>query len=342
MTIPTEAEVLMQQFPDAEFEAFSIAPLWVLTLVGITLQLLLIYLAYIGVKKEDIFEKVAIKYDGSSFSRIIIALGPAGQAIDAIFTQQAGKTDRINTQTNKIAKFWSIDSNSNVDIICSEIPDESRPDFAKPNHRNYLRYAKFADLDSLIHIRYCLARLTKNPHIRTFTHTEYHDINTDVMILVGGPAWNENAAELQTQLPCHFERNPLGEDDPIVFNLPELEGYKFSPGWNENGELVSDIAIFSKISLEDKQSIFYVAGCLTWGVKGASKCFLDPEVADYNLEFIKNEVGEKDFTVLFEVERYGRVAKPPQFSEQQPLVLVTFEEDGFGLKTGDIEQYRGE
>ena len=315
-------------------------PTWLL-ISTIVFQIFIIYSAYLGLKNSDVFETLAAKYDKSSFSKVIIALGPVGQAIDRVLTHRAESTESLNnTASDKITAFWSIKSESNIDIVCSEIPDDSKPDFAKPEHRNYLRYAKFADLDSLIYIRYNLAKLAPSSTIRTFTHSEYGDVNTDIKIDVGGPAWNEDAAELQTQLPCHFERNPLGEDDPIVFDLPELEGYKFGPNWSENGDLESDIAIFSKISLEGEKCIFYVAGCLTWGVKGAAKCFLDPEVAHDNLEYVQNKINQADFTLIFEVERYGREISSPRFSEDPPFVLVGYEDSGFEVYTWNIERYR--
>lgn len=48
----------------------------------------------------------------------------------------------------EIRRFWGLDGRPTVDIVCSEISEESRPDFASPKDRNYLRYAKFADLDT--------------------------------------------------------------------------------------------------------------------------------------------------------------------------------------------------
>jgi hypothetical protein len=52
-----------------------------------------------------------------------------------------------------LRRFWRLSAHTHVDIVCSEIPESERPTFASPHDRNYLRYAKFADLDTLIYVR---------------------------------------------------------------------------------------------------------------------------------------------------------------------------------------------
>ena len=34
-----------------------------------------------------------------------------------------------------LARFWRMSSGSTIDIVCSEIPEEERPEFASPRDR---------------------------------------------------------------------------------------------------------------------------------------------------------------------------------------------------------------
>ncbi|WP_327118887.1 hypothetical protein OHB12_11740 [Nocardia sp. NBC_01730] len=47
-----------------------------------------------------------------------------------------------------VARILALRPVARVDIVGSEIPASECPDYASPSDRNYLRYAKFADLDT--------------------------------------------------------------------------------------------------------------------------------------------------------------------------------------------------
>jgi hypothetical protein len=64
----------------------------------------------------------------------------------------------------ELRAFLQLPPGGRVDIVCSEIPPEERPAYAEPSDRNYLRYAKFADLDSLIYVRSQLAQTWPTLH----------------------------------------------------------------------------------------------------------------------------------------------------------------------------------
>ncbi|MGH3932885.1 MAG: hypothetical protein ACRDTF_23255 [Pseudonocardiaceae bacterium] len=115
---------------------------------------------------------------------------------------------------DNLRAFWRLAVGSRVDIVCSEIPENERPDYASPTDRNYLRYAKFADLDSLIYLRTRFAQLAPTVTVRDFAPSEHYDTQADVLVVVGGPPWNATYREFLPQLPFYFEPHPLGEDDP--------------------------------------------------------------------------------------------------------------------------------
>jgi hypothetical protein len=221
-----------------------------------------------------------------------------------------------------VAGFWGGPRVGRIDVLCSEIPVEERPYFADPADRNYLRYAKFADLDTLIYLRSQLARYLPTATIRDFSPTEYFDTDTDLLVTIGGSAWNDRFRDLQDQLPVHFQEMPLGQDDPLVER--DLRHY---PEWR-GGSLVSDVSLFTRLTLSSGARIHMVAGCLTAGVLGAARCFLDPAIAVENIEWINDRVGSSDFVVAFRTLRVGSLLDPPQLRISGVLLLYARDRSG--------------
>lgn len=237
-----------------------------------------------------------------------------------------------NTETGSpswrehLAAFWKLDSHSHVDIVCSEIPEDERPSFASPQDRNYLRYAKFADLDSLIYVRTRLTQALPSVTIRDFSPSEYYDAHADTLIVIGGPPWNAKFREFQPQLPFHFEPHSLGEDDPLV--LPLLGGRRLGPAWTANLELLSDVAVVTRLSFQQGTTAFLLGGCLTLGVLGGAKCFLQGERRAGNAAYITDRVGDRDFVLVTEALRLGGITDVPDLPTAEPLVLLARGRDG--------------
>lgn len=222
-----------------------------------------------------------------------------------------------------LRSFWRLGPNPRVDIVCSEIPEEERPYFASPTDRNYLRYAKFADLDSLIFVRTRLAQLGRDIHVRDFAPSEYHDTDTDTLVVIGGPPWNAKYREFLPQLPFHFKPHPLGEDDPLV--VPQLDGLTIGPRWTEHNDLLEDLAVFTRLTLSQGPTVFLLGGCLTLGVLGAARCFLDQDQGTQNARFITDLVGDADFVVVTEARRVGGIADVANLDTVDPLLVLASE-----------------
>lgn len=219
-----------------------------------------------------------------------------------------------------IAAFWRIWPGAAVDIVCSEIPEDERPEFASPQDRNYLRYAKFADLDSLIYVRTRLLQALPTVNIRDFSPSEYYEASTDTLIVIGGPPWNAKFREFLPQLPFWFEPHPLGEDDPLV--IPLLGERKLGPVWTPRLELLSDVAVFVRLTLRQGTTVFLLGGCLTLGVLGAAKCFLQEERGAANARHIAELVGDRDFVLVTEAARVGGITDVADLIRSGPLLLL--------------------
>lgn len=236
--------------------------------------------------------------------------------------------------------FWGFQPYSQVDIVCAEIPENERHYFADPNDRNYLRYAKFADLDTLIYVKTNIAQLFTHVHLRDFSPSEYLDTNTLGLVVIGGPPWNSTFREFQSQLPFHFIPRPLGEDDPLCVHA--LKNCLFHPVWSTNKNLLHDISLFVRIRIQKGVPIFLIGGCLTFGVLGAAKCFLDNVTGVANVEYIESLVDGRDFVLVFETERIGGFVKTTDLCHRKPLVLLLRDEmnEPFKLLVDNSQSYR--
>ncbi|MEU7765009.1 hypothetical protein AB0B25_07785 [Nocardia sp. NPDC049190] len=219
-----------------------------------------------------------------------------------------------------INRFWGLKRGGGVDIVCSEIPPEERPDYASPHDRNYLRYAKFADLDTLIFVRTRLAQLAPHVVVRDFAPSEYFGTHADVLVVIGGPPWNAKYREFLPQLPFRFDSHPLGEDDPLV--VPNLDNLTLAPRWTPGGELIEDLAVLTRITVQGT-TVFLLGGCLTLGVLGAARCLLDAGRGSTNADYITGRAGDDDFVVVTETRRVGGLTDVADLAVVEPLLLMS-------------------
>lgn len=219
-----------------------------------------------------------------------------------------------------LRRFWRLSPHARVDIVCSEIPEDERPEFASPRDRNYLRYAKFADLDTLIYVRGRLTQTMPDIHVRDFAPSEHYGSDANTLIVIGGPPWNAKYREFLPQLPYHFQSNPLGEDDPLV--IPQLDNLMLGPRWAQRTELLADLAVFTRLTLAEDATVFLLGGCLTLGVLGAGRCLLQCERGAANADYITNLVDEDDFVLVTEARRVGGITDVTDFDAVPPLLVL--------------------
>ncbi|GAA5110479.1 hypothetical protein [Haloechinothrix salitolerans] len=228
--------------------------------------------------------------------------------------------DSTAENANAFREFWRLADGSRVDIVCSEIPDDERPYYASPADRNYLRYAKFADLDSLIYLRTRFAQIAPTVTIRDFAPSEYYNTHADALVVVGGPPWNAKYREFLPQLPFYFEPHPLGEDDPLV--VAALPGLMLGPRWTQRQELLEDLAVFTRLTLAQGTTVFLLGGCLTLGVLGAAHCFLEGQRGARSISYVGEQVGEDDFVLVTEARRIGGITDVSDLTMVNPLILL--------------------
>ncbi len=237
-----------------------------------------------------------------------------------------------------VCQFWGLTPTARVDIVCSEIPEDERPDYASPRDRNYLRYAKFADLDSLIHVRARLTQACPDITIRDFSPSEHYDLDTDRLVVIGGPPWNAKYREFLPQLPYYFQPHPLGEDDPLV--IPQLDNLKLGPRWTARSELLEDLAVFTRLTVSAGTTAFLLGGCLTLGVLGAAKCFLQGERGAASIRYVTEQIGDDDFVLVTEARRMGGMTDVADLTVVEPLLLLARSHNGpFDVVVDNTSRY---
>ncbi|QBS41312.1 hypothetical protein [Nocardia sp. CS682] len=219
-----------------------------------------------------------------------------------------------------VCDFWKLEPGTRVDIVCSEIPDGERPDYASPSDRNYLRYAKFADLDTLIFVRTRLAQLAPTVVVRDFAPSEHYDTHADVLVVIGGPPWNATYRKFLPQLPFRFDPHPLGQDDPLV--VPELDDLTLAPRWTADHELIEDLAVLTRLTVQGT-TVFLLGGCLTLGVLGAARCVLDTGRGAANAGYLTDRIGSDDFVLVTEARRVGGITDVADLTAVEPLLLLS-------------------
>ena len=259
--------------------------------------------------------------DTLAYLLVTISSAPDGaqtQAIDRSPSHhgRASKQDPYDA----VRRFWGLRPSGGVDIVCSEIPVDERPEYASPQDRNYLRYAKFADLDTLIFVRTQLAQLAPTAVVLDFAPSEYFDTQVEVLVVIGGPPWNAKYREFLPQLPFYFDANPLGEDDPLV--VPELDNLCMAPRWTPGGELIEDLAVLTRLTVQGTTALL-LGGCLTLGVLGAARALLDPRRGPTNVEYLSDHVGQDDFVVVTEARRVGGITDVADLTVMEPLLLMS-------------------
>lgn len=246
---------------------------------------------------------------------------PNGTRSPVLLASHAGRSRVVNSirWQERLRSFWRLSPNCRVDIVCSEHPEHQRPAVASPDNEGYLRYAKFADLDTLVYVRSRLAQVCPDALIRDFSATEYDAHDAEKLIVIGGPSCNAAYREFLPQLPFRFDPSDRPGGNSIVF--PRL-GAVVGPRWNDDGELLDDVAVFTRLTVNRETTVFLLGGCLTLGVLGAAKLFLQIGRGAHHTEHLDKVVGDADFVLVNEARRMGGITEVGDLVSAGPLLLL--------------------
>lgn len=270
----------------------------------------------------------------------------AGQALDTLALLIAegsyvaeppppGSDAPVTTEPDDEAgRFFGITTASRVDVICSALSAADRPR-QRYSDPLYARYAGFVDLDALFYVRVHLAQGFPTATIRDFHPGEYYNAEPDSLIVLGAPDRNTAYAEFSPHLPYRFTPPP---EPSIAF--PDHGDVVLAPMWAPEGELLADLTVFTRLTLDQGTTVILLGGCLTLGVLGAAKCLLNGDRGQRNTAYLDSLAPGKDLVAVTATRKIGGITDTPDLTTTEPLLLLTRDPAGtFTTRVDNTARY---
>lgn len=201
--------------------------------------------------------------------------------------ESAGSRDEA-LAASQPRSMWHFPDGARITLVCHRLPPELRPPSAERGDLNYVRVAGLADLDSLIDI-YGAVR-AYNPTSRVVIMAAQDLSERDVtnhLVVIGGLAWQTITAWFSRIFPIPIKADDPAERGVIVVRDPDHEEREF-PYTLSGDELIEDVGFFARGENPSapRRTLTICGGITTRGVRGAARCFIDPEMRERNEEYL--------------------------------------------------------
>lgn len=211
--------------------------------------------------------------------------------------------------------LWRFPDTSGISIVCSDAPEATQPSYANPDHLNYSRYARYADLDSLIEV-YGQVRVDNRESIIRILPPESleHDFALNHIVLIGGAA--VGAAYFAQDIPLP-KPEPTPDGATHVFTCKVGDETREFKSLRDDGTLVRDVGLIARgpHPITEGRTVIVLSGITSRGVYGAALCFIDSHVKRANEQYLKDRFGSADsFCILMDVPVRNSVALPPNLA----------------------------
>jgi hypothetical protein len=213
------------------------------------------------------------------------------------------------------ASIWRVPPGDRISIVCSEA--RTPPQYASPDNLNFIRIARFGDLDTLLEV-YGQVRADNADSAVHVMPSKWlrgeHVLNH--IVIIGGAAANFAIPSL-----FHDSAVPIAQEtEHDEHFLCEIggEARTFTPTVEEDGTLTEDIGFFlhGPHPTLPSRRITIISGLTTRGVHGAALCFIDPSVKDFNESYVYANFSEQDtFCLLMRVRIVNLEPLPPNLSQ---------------------------
>lgn len=225
--------------------------------------------------------------------------------------EQEAKRERTDPDT---IELWHHDRTEKLVVVAPELPQQERTEYATPTSPNYVRLARYGDLDAFFEMYSALTRMGYH----NLSHRSAHEPGIGSarnLVLIGGPAWNSLTRTFMRHLDLPIRQNlePAGQPDFFTTSdgTPALPTIELADG---QPEVIEDVGLFVRATnpANPDTDVTICSGVFTHGVLGAVHSFTNPRVAAENVEAIRERLGRTtSFAVLFRVKVIdGRVPTP--------------------------------
>jgi transcriptional regulator with XRE-family HTH domain len=223
--------------------------------------------------------------------------------------EQEARREKADPENNDL---WHHDRAEKLLVVVPELPSGEQTEYANPASPNYVRLARYGDLDAFFDMYTALTRAGYT----NLSHRSAREPGIDIernLVLIGGPAWNEVTATFMSllDLPIRQTRQPNGQPDFFTTS----EGSSAHPATlSDSGHVIEDVGLFVRATnpTNPDTDVTICSGVFTHGVLGAVHAFTNPQVAAGNIDAIRDRLGQTtSFAVLFGVKVIGgRVPTP--------------------------------
>jgi len=228
--------------------------------------------------------------------------------------ERAQSTSTLSTAKGARSALWHFPDPIAVSIVCSDAVDP--PAYAQPSHLNYTRYARYADLDSLITV-YGQVKADNPARMVRILPTErvVQDFALNHLIYIGGAAFDSASLFAQDiPLPTAVEIPGTGPVTYLFRCSVGEETREFRPVWDDEGNLVQDIGLIARgpHSIIPGGTVTLLSGITSRGVHGAALCFVDTHVRETNERYLESAFGNAEsFCILMSIPVQNDIALPP-------------------------------
>jgi hypothetical protein len=225
--------------------------------------------------------------------------------------------------------MWQFSDGARITLVCSRLPESRRPPSSNPDYLDYVRWSDLADLDALIEI-YGAIRASNPPNtpvqIMAAQDLRERDVATH-LVLIGGMIWSGVLSSFANLFPVLVDVRDPGEEteaekraivvvDP---DNPNRSRREFKLKLDDSGRLVDDVGLFcrGKNPAAPRRTLTICGGITTRGVRGAARCFSDPEMREINERYVGRFSVDAAYCVVMRVPVINRDPVTPDLSKEE-------------------------
>jgi transcriptional regulator with XRE-family HTH domain len=228
------------------------------------------------------------------------------------------RTDRFDAITSEANELWHHDRMEKMFVVSSELPAADRAWYADPDSPNYVRLARYGDLDAFFEMYVALTRMG----YRNLSHRSARELGIGTarnLVLIGGPVLNSLTRTFLHLLNSPITQLMTPDGEPDIFTM--ADGSKVYPTVIPLGggrsQVMEDVGLFVRAPnpTNPVADVTICSGIYTYGVLGAVHAFTYPPVARENVEVIRDRLGQtSSFAALFSVKAVDHRVPTPRLA----------------------------
>lgn len=229
----------------------------------------------------------------------------------------ATATGRHSDDLAHLPDLWRFPDGGPVRIICGELPEGGKPQYAEHGNANYMRLSAYADLDAMVELFSHIRALNPHSDVQHKLAAEPDDLQAH-LVLLGGAALNDTTRDVVRQADFPVSQVPANDKIPNGewFEIRDEPGRLVDAVFADahRAEVVEDVGLFIRTPNPNNvaRTLTLCGGVMTRGVFGAVRAFTDAAVGERNTDYAKTAFGSiANFGLLMRVPVIGGIPATP-------------------------------